>query len=123
MLKEKLNAGGKYLAVSMLRELHWKQHLPVVDPVRGEDVYNVSALGRQAGVQEGWYGDKEGSQGALHLLPVLHNDVVALCAGWQHICTDSSVNGEEGRGLLVPLPAGKTHVNEAGRLCRGAHSR
>ena len=86
-------------------------------------MHNVGAFRGQAGVQEGWYGDKEGSQGALHLLPVLHDYVVALCAWRQHICTDSSVNGEEGRGFLVSLPAAKTFVDEAGRFCKDAHCR
>jgi hypothetical protein len=99
------------------------RHLPIVDPVRGEDVHNVSACGGQARVQEGWYGDKEGSQGPLHSLPVLHNDMVALCIWWQHLCMDSGVNGEEGRGLLVSLPAADTHIDGAGRLCNGSHVR
>ena len=41
------------------------------------------------------YGYKQGSQGTFHALPVLHNDVMALRPGRQHICTDAHVDGQE----------------------------
>ena len=66
---------------------------------------NVGALRGQARVQQGGYGDKEGSQGALHGVPVLHNNVMALRSRGQYICPDARVDGQEGWRLLVSLPA------------------
>ena len=72
---------------------------------RGENVYNVGSVRGQSRVQQGGYGDEQGPQGALHSLPILHNDVMALRARGQDICTDARVDGQKGRRLLVALPA------------------
>ena len=53
---------------------------PVVDPVGGEDVHDVAALGCDGGVQQRGDGHEYGAAGVLHPGPVLHDDLVALGA-------------------------------------------
>lgn len=69
--------------------------LIIVNPVRGEDMYDVSPIWGEAGVQQSGDGHKDSAQGVLHLAPVLHNDVVALCASWQHIGAHPHVHGDK----------------------------
>ena len=55
-------------------------HLPVVDPVWREDVDQVGAMRAEGGVEQRGHGHKQAAARLLHYVPVLHDDVVALCA-------------------------------------------